>query len=187
MKRILKWIGKIALAGIIGLILFILLDLVMWFFLPERGWAPWKWESSGPVAVGNNYSIELLTRTAHIFLAEYDQGLVVYGGTPRDGEKKGTIDLHENTGGRTHILLYSNPTQNGDFVILKDRFGTHRVNLGTLRIEEQLDQENPGRNTFIGTMSGETYPLKFVPPSVWSEVEVSKKMDRPHSASPDRG
>jgi len=186
MNRILKWIGRIALAGILGLAFFVLLDFVMWFFPPERGWAPWKWESSGPVAVGNNYSIELLTRTAHVFLAEYDQRLVIYGGTPREGEKRGTIDLHMNTGGRTHILLYLTPSQDGDFVILKDRFGTYRVNLGTLRIEEQSGQENPGKNIFIGTMSGEAYPLKFVPSSVWSEVEASKKMDRQRSAPPER-
>lgn len=176
--RILKILGKIALSGIIGLIFFALLDIGMWYFPPERGWAPWKWESSGPVAVGNNYSIELLTRTAHLFLAEYDQKLVVYGGTPREGKERGTIDLHMNTGGRTHILIYLTKTHNGNVVLLKDRFGVERVNIDNLKIEERDEAKKLDKSIFIGTFSGEAYPLKFVPSSVWPEEETTKKIKK---------
>jgi hypothetical protein len=82
-----------------------------------------------------------------------------------------------NTGGRTHILVYFLQSQNGDVVLLKDRFGTHHLNLGTLKLEEQYGSENTDKYKFIGTVSGEAYPLKFVPPSVWSEADASKKIN----------
>jgi hypothetical protein len=177
MNRTLKWIAKFAACGFIGLIFFILLDLVMWYCPPERGWAPWKWESSGPVAVGGNYSVELLTRTAHVFLAEYDQRLVVFGGTERNGEKKGTVELQMNTGGRTHIMIYSAISKTSQLVLLKDRFGISRIDLKNMKRESELASESTSNYTFIGTVSGEAYPLKFVPVSIWSEVESLKKIN----------
>ncbi len=176
MKKILRWSKKILGYGFVGLVFFILLDLAMWYFPPNRGWEPWAWESSGPVAVGNNYSIELLTRTAHLFLAEYDQKIIVYGGTERQGEKKGAIKLHMNTGGRTHIMIYSAAKSDHQIVILLDRFGMHEINITEMNVETFSKTASVDNMVFIGTWSGESYPLKFIPPCVWPENTSGNKL-----------
>jgi len=164
LKRLFSIALKVLSGGVFGLALFIVLDLAMWYFPPERGWAPWKWEQSGAVAIGNNYSIELLTRTAHPFLAEYDQQLIVYGGTERFGKKLATLDLHMNTGGRTSVEIY---TSGNEAVYLRDRFGTHAIDLATLSVAMLHKAEMPLESTFIGGFSGESYPLKFIPAAIW--------------------
>ncbi len=167
------WLRQILLAGFFGLLFFILLDLVMWFFPPNRGWAFWQWDSSGPVAVGNHYSLELQTRLAHpLGMAEYDQRVIIYGGTARDGKELATLDLPMNTGGRTRILLYRS-LADARKIILRDRYGDHVLDLTSLRLEPFVKGalEHP---LFLGTLSAEAFPLKFIPASVISEHEANK-------------
>lgn len=169
-----NWIRQILLAGIFGLIFFLLLDILMWVFPPNRGMAFWKWDSSGPIAIGDHYSVELLTRPASMIgMAEYDQRLVLYGGTEREGDELGTIDLHMNTGGRTHVLLYRIADEKGG-LLLVDRFGQHRLDLKEIKYEPYYEKQID-TILFLGTVSDESYPLKFVPTNVWNENESKKK------------
>jgi len=175
MKRLFLIALKVLSGAIFGLVLFIFLDLAMWYFPPERGWAPWKWEQSGPVAIGNNYSIELLTRTAHPFLAEYDQRLIIYGGTERVGKKLATIDLHTNTGGRTSVEVYADGRET---IYLKDRFGTHAIDLDTLTVTMLFKADLSAESSFIGVFSGESYPLKFIPAAIWKSRAMLSIRDK---------
>ena len=176
----MHWLRQVLLAGFFGLLFFILLDGVMWFFPPNRGWSFWQWDSSGPVAVGNGYSLQLQTRPAHpLGMAEYDQRVVVFGGTARSGKELATLELPMNTGGRTRVLLYRSQADTNK-VILRDRYGDCVLDLTALRVEPAVagDPEHPlfaGTLSFLGTLSAEAYPLKFIPAGVVSEREAIKR------------
>jgi hypothetical protein len=169
------WLRQILLTGFFGLVFFMFLDLFLWFFPPHRGWAFWQWDSSGPVAVGAHYALELQTRPANLLgMAEYDQRVVIYGGTARSGKELATIDLPMNTGGRTHILVYRS-LADANKVVLRDRYGDHVLDLTALRVEPFVKGalEHP---LFLGTLSERAFPLKFIPAGVVSEQEA-KKLD----------
>lgn len=139
------------------------------------------WNHGGPVAVGDGYTIELMTRcSSPIGLAEYNQRVRVFGGTAREGKLLGSIDLFPNTGGRTHVLVYTYLTGVGTRrVQIQDRYGIEDVDLESLAVTNHSGRGNMARSQvepyplriFLGTYSGEAYPLKFIPPGVLSEKD----------------
>ncbi len=146
------------------------------------------WTHGGIVAVGNGYSVQLLTHNSSpIGMAEYDQRLEIFGGTERDGKRLGTIDLFPNTGGRTCSLIYTYITKSGQRrVQIQDRFGIDDVDLATLKKTNPGDTGEGGSSRsnvdpvptrqFVGTYSEEAYPLKFVPPSILPEEKALAKV-----------
>jgi len=164
MTRVMRIAGRATAFGALGLIFFLFLDTAMWVLPPNRGWGPWKWESSGAVAIGDGYSVVLHTRTAHPWLAEYDQRLELFAGSRRDGRRLGVVDLNMNTGGRTDVRLYFGHVNKRPIVQLSDRFGDQAIDVLAQELV-QGSSESPDRR-FIGTFSEESYPLKFVPAQV---------------------
>ncbi|MCP5541009.1 MAG: hypothetical protein H7A52_12775 [Akkermansiaceae bacterium] len=146
------------------------------------------WSRGGAVAVGDSYSIELLTRcSSPIGMAEYDQRLEVYGGTTRDGKSLGTIDLFPNTGGRTHSLVYTYTDDSGRRMVqIQDRYGIEDIDMVTRVVTNHAGGDNTSRSgvsphpkrVFVGTYSGEAYPLKFVAPAILSEQDSLKSFSR---------
>lgn len=143
-----------------------------------------EWSRGGPVAVGDGYSIELMTRcSSPIGMAEYDQRLEVYGGTTRKGDSLGTVDLFPNTGGRTHSLVYTYTGDNGHRMAqIQDRYGIEDIDLVARVVTNHAGGDNTSRSgvsphpkrVYVGTYSGEAYPLKFVPPAILSEQDSMK-------------
>ena len=168
MKKIASWFGRLFLCGILGLVFLMSLDLVMWWLPPHRGWAFWQWNTCGPISVGDNYSIIFLTRNAHIFLAEYDQAIEIYGGTEREAKRIGNLNLHMNTGGRTDVKLRSGVIDGRRCIQVIDRFGVETIDLEKNQIIQSpyLDaSKSVDDKSFydIGRFSGESFPLKYVP------------------------
>ena len=87
LKRIVLYLLCAAGLGFLGVLA---LDTAMWIIPPERGWAFWRWDSTGPISVGDGFSIAFQTRTAHPMLAEYDQRVFIFGGTEREGRHLAT-------------------------------------------------------------------------------------------------
>ena len=165
MMKLLKILRYIISAAFFGMIAFLLLDLVLWFTFGV-GWGWWKWDSVGPIAISDGYSIEIQTRPAHPFLAEYDQRVVVYGGDARNGTRRGMIPLHMNTGGRTYLEIERATTpDNKPLVLLTDRYGTDIIQLNDLSRSLYAQEDIlPNERRRIGIVSGEAYPNKFIAP-----------------------
>ncbi len=118
------------------------------------------------IAIGGGYSISLNATPAHPMLAEYKQSITLYGGTPRGGENLGNIEIPMNTGGRIRIgVLVPNNFTTKD-VILADRYLTTSVNLMSQKTRN-IGSWRDGNLKAIGIISGESYPIKFIPCSVW--------------------
>ena len=174
MSKSIKNIFIYAGLMLLGAILLIIADQ----FSPIKALNPIEWESAGPVAVGDGYSIILQTRHSHPFLAEYDQRLFVFSGDERTGKLEGIIDLHANTGGRTHLLAYSfrDPAV-GMFIQFEDRFGDHALDLKDLKYEPYYPKiRQKDGIKFIGTFSKDAPPLKFIPPHLLPEAQSREMM-----------
>jgi hypothetical protein len=127
------------------------------------------------IAVGGGYSINIEATPAHPFLAEYQQSVAIYGGTPREGKLLGHVKIPMNTGGRVRIgiLVPRDPSKHE--VVLLDRYATTRIDL-VKRI--QLPGEADWRDRALkplGWISGESYPVKFLPCTVWSLVPLEER------------
>src|SRR5262245_57002492 len=103
LERVWRWLRFVITAGIVGMVFYLAFDAVLWVIPPERGWGAWRWTEVGPVAVGNGYSITLLTRQASSMLAEYDQKIEIHRDSHFGEKLVGTRTMHMNTGGRIHI------------------------------------------------------------------------------------
>lgn len=134
-----------------------------------------NWDSCSAIAVGNGYSVALQTKSAHPFLAEYFQRVLVFAGTARDGKLSGALQLRMNTGGRTHALLYRHLDKKGvpTHVSCEDRYGIQTFRLKDLDFE---DAPETSKKEYLGTLSGEAYPLKFLTPVVLSEGDARKEI-----------
>lgn len=163
--KLLRILRYIISAAFFGMIAYLLLDIVLWVTFGV-GWFWWQWESVGPLAISDGYSIVVQTRSAHPFLAEYDQRLIVYGGNARNGKKKGTVPLHMNTGGRTYLEIdRAIDPNNNPLVLISDRYGTDVIQLSTLSQSQFAKTDMQIRNRQrIGIISGEAYPNKFIAP-----------------------
>lgn len=164
-----------------NLFLCTVLGMVGWAVLDLLGLRSEDWSKGGVVSVGDDFAIQLLTRcSSPLGMAEYDQRLQVYRKAPRNGRSLGVVDLFPNTGGRTHTLIYTYVTTDGQRrVQIQDRYGIEDVDLNTVSVtnhfggdhnsRSRVDPE-PSRN-YVGTYSGESYPLRFISPSVLSEQD----------------
>ncbi len=134
------------------------------------------WNGGGIIGVGDGYSVQLLTCcSSPVGMAEYDQKLEVYAGDSRNGKLTGTVDLHPNTGGRTHVKLYTLKGEDGKRrVVLVGNFGDCEVHLETRTVSQGAGTKKTSavsESIFLGTWSAEAQPFKFIPASVPMEGE----------------
>ena len=172
--------------------------LIYLFFTPSPA------HRSPVIAVGGGYSIELLAKPIHPFLAEYHQKINIYHDAEGDGAKTGSVEIRLNTGGRVLIGLYaqrdghiengksenvqSGNAQNGNAqngnakneIVLIQRYGMTLVDLDRqtayFATKAEAYERLPYRNhhpdwVFLGWISGETYPVKFVPCALLATIE----------------
>jgi len=127
------------------------------------------------IAVGGGYSISFDATPAHLMLAEYKQSVAIYGGGPRDGALIGRVDIPMNTGGRIRIGILVPQDAGKHEAVLLDRYATTRIDLAK---QSQKQEESNWRNMklkSIGWVSGESYPVKFIPCSVWPLISPQEK------------
>ncbi len=100
---------------------------------------------------------------------------MIFSGTDREGRLSGSLQLSMNTGGRTHVLVYRHIDTEGapTHVTFEDRFGSQ-----TVRLEDPDFENAPDTSLkeFIGTISGEAYPLKFFVAPVLPEANAREKI-----------
>lgn len=165
------------LCAVLGMIGWGLVDFVSAFVF---GHVSSEWQSGPVISVGGGYSIALETRcSSPVGFAEYDQRLRVYssGKDGRTGKEIGIVELFPNTGGRTHSLVYVYRANDGSQrVQIQDRSVMGDVDLSIPRATNinggVLTGVDPAMSrAFIGTYSGESYPLKFIPATILSEAD----------------
>jgi len=126
------------------------------------------------IAVGSGYSISLDATPAHPWLAEYDQSIGIYGGDPRGGKLLGRVEIPMNTGGRVRIGVLiaarSTPAQ----VVLADRLLNTRIDLSSRTLQDQKSWKDTDLKP-IGIISGESYPVKFIPCAVWPFLSTEEQ------------
>jgi hypothetical protein len=127
------------------------------------------------VSLGNGFSVDFEATPAHPFLAEYDQKLVVYKNTPRDGDIAGRIEVPMNTGGRVRILLFVPRDPSVRKVALSDRHVTSIIDLESLSAVPGSQALVAAEWIPLGLLSGESPPLKFIPCSLWSRMSNEEK------------
>lgn len=146
----------------------------------DFAWSLYR-DSFGPphridaIAVGGGYSININATPAHPFLAEYWQSVAIYGGTPKEGKLLGHVKIPMNTGGRVRIGLLVPRDPSKHEVVLLDRYVTTRIDL-IKRV--QLSGEPDWRDRTLrplGWISGESFPVKFVPCAVWSSLPPEER------------
>ena len=127
------------------------------------------------VSVGGGYSISIDATPAHPWLAEYKQSVSVYGGGPREGGRMGHVDIPMNTGGRIRIGILVPQGGGTHEVVLLDRYATTRINLANLSGKEEEGGWRGKNLKAIGWVSGESYPIKFIPCSIWPLLSVQER------------
>lgn len=128
-------------------------------------------EYAGSILLHNGFSITFITQHSHPFLAEYDQWLNV-GSVNEDGTYVSkTVQIHDNTGGRTCVLLYMVLPPRQNCVLIRDRFGDFIVDLKTLH-EDRVTAPIDDKMIFLGSFSEWNYPLKFIPCEILQEKKV---------------
>jgi hypothetical protein len=121
------------------------------------------------IAVGSGYSIAIEATPAHPILAEYEQSLAIYGGTPRRGGLLGRIELPMNTGGKIRVgVLVSNKISSPE-IILVDRHANTLIRLAEVQASN-IKEWNHLEYKALGIISGSSYPIKFIPCSIWSSL-----------------
>ena len=170
MKKFRKFIGMTLLCTVLGMIGWGIVDFV----------SASEWQSGPVISVGDGYSIALETRcSSSVGFAEYDQRLRVYssGKDGRSGKETGTVELFPNTGGRTHSLVYSYRANDGrQRVQIQERSVMANVDLTvpkTTNVSGGILTGVDAAKTriFVGTYSGESYPLKFISATILSETD----------------
>jgi hypothetical protein len=185
MKKLLKAVGMTLLCTILGMIGLTVFHFVSAFFF---GRVNADWHSGPVVGVGDGFAIALETRcSSPVGFAEYDQRLRVYssGKDGRTGKEIGTVELFPNTGGRTHSLVYAYRGDDGrQRVQIQERSVMDDVDLtvpaATNVKDGILGHVAPAKSrVFVGTFSGESYPLKFLPAAILSEADSLAKIQPP--------
>jgi len=121
-----------------------------------------EWRTAGPVAVSSQWSVLLEEQESHPFLAEYNYRLRVFFSDDRDGEPRGTVDLHGNTGGRTSLCLYRLTSPGGEVrVEVVDRIERSIVDLDELKLLPDVPRAT--ERLFLGEFLESAPPLRFVP------------------------
>jgi hypothetical protein len=131
-------------------------------------WESYNWEPSddwrraGPVAVSPRWSIALEEQSSHPFLAEYNYRLRVFANDERRGEQRGTVDLHPNTGGRTHLCLFSLTSSTGMFFLeIRDRNQSSLIDLESLSLVSVPPVAS--ERHLLGEFVEDSPPLRFLP------------------------
>ena len=142
---------------------------------PEKAIKEDKWNSCAAIALGDGYSIILQFKPASEFLAEYYRRVMVFSGGDRVAKLSGSLQLMMNTGGRTHVLIYRHSDTEGKIThfTAEDQSSAQSVRLN------KPDFEDPPKNSkkeYIGLISGEAYPLKFITPLIVSEKVARQKL-----------
>lgn len=197
MKKIRKFVGITLLCAVLGMIGWGIVDFVSAFVF---GHVDSEWQSGPVISVGDGYSIALETRcSSPVGFAEYDQRLRVYssGKDGRSGRETGTVDLFPNTGGRTRSLVYAYRGDDGrQRVQIQERSVMDDVDLTVPRTTNVsggiLTGVEPAKSRiFVGTYSGESYPLKFVPATILSEADslsgIQPQKNPGEQAAPSNG
>lgn len=126
------------------------------------------------IAVGQGYSISLDATPTHPFLAEYEQSVRIFGGSPRGGALLGRVPIPANTGGRLRLgILVPRETATAE-VVLADRSAVTRIDLASRRILSQGSWKDPAFVP-LGIISGESNPVKFIPCSVWPHLSKEEQ------------
>jgi len=144
----------------------------IWSYVSDDFGPPHLVES---VAVGGGYSISIQAKPIHPFLAEYEQVVSIYGGDPRDGNWLGTVEIPTNTGGRVRVGVLVPGESSKHEVVLLDRYAVSRIDLEKRSVSDQrTDWKREGLEA-IGWFSGESYPLKFIPCSIWPRLSQEEQ------------
>jgi len=197
MKKFGKFVRMTILCTVLGMIGWGIVGLISTFVF---GHVDSEWVSGPVIGVGDGYSIALETRcSSPIGFAEYDQRLRVYssGKDGRTGKELGTVELFPNTGGRTHSLVYTYRGEDGrQRVQIQERSVMDDVDLTVPKTTNVsgaiLTGVQSGKSRiFVGTYSGESYPLKFVPATILSEAdslaEIQPQKHPGEQAAPSNG
>lgn len=147
---------------------------------PDRALREKLWKPCASIAVGDGYSITLQFRQAHPMVAEYHRRVLVFSGSERRGVFNGALQLRMNFGGRTYIMIYRHLNADGRVTHLSFSARDEApAALGqSIRLNDP-DFEAPPREAtreYVGLVSGEAYPLKFVSPLILSETLARQKM-----------
>lgn len=115
----------------------------------------WKYLSFNLPNVG--LIINYGQQAAHPFLAEYNRTIQFTSKKSRTF----TLEMTMNTGGRTFIDVYYDPTNK--LVILEDIFGSYFYNLkSNIYSEKPYEKFEKTENIkYLGAINGKDYPLKF--------------------------
>ena len=136
------------------------------------------------IAVGEGYSVEFIAQHIHPYLAEYDQFLGIYGGAQTGGDYLGRVKIETNTGGRVRIGLFVPKGFGEPELLVLQRYSLSRINLRKLtksRVSDwrsdfsQDDLPQDRAYTFLGWVSGASYPLKFIPCSIWPKLSQAER------------
>jgi hypothetical protein len=134
------------------------------------------WNPCASVALGDGYSVIMQFRHAHPMVAEYHRRVMIFSGGSRRGKLSGSLQLQMNFGGRTHILIYRHLDKEG--TVTHVTFEAREGGAQSARLKEPDFEKPPeaSKREYIGLISGEAYPLKFVTPLIVSEESARKKL-----------
>lgn len=193
MKKFGKFVGITIVCTVLGMIGWALVWFISTFVFRH---VDSEWEAGPVIGVGGGYSIALETRcSSPVGFAEYDQRLRVYdsGKDGRTGKEVGTVKLFPNTGGRTHSLVYTYHSDDGrQRVQIQERSVMDDVDLAGLTATNvsggTLTTVVPGKSrVFVGTYSGESFPLKFLPATTLSEGDSMAAIKPPQQPGEQDG
>ena len=170
-----------ALSAFFVFVVLIIIDLVISTYTENFG----PIQQIQSIAVGNGYSISLDAKPVHPWLAEYEQSITVYGGDPRNGNRLANLEIPTNTGGRVLIGVYV-PKDKSNSVILVDRYSTSIIDLANLKVSP-IQNINHEELISLGIISGQSYPIKFIPCSSWPLISLIEKNTIIHEHSEIKG
>jgi hypothetical protein len=122
---------------------------------------------------GLKIQIIYLQQSSHPFLAEYNRRIIF----KTEKEQSDTINMFENTGGRTLFNLYFQESRNKKIIILEDNFGFYYYDITSKNYYEDIAANKmqilPQSHTvYLGRIDGESYPLKFIDKGEKSETKI---------------
>ena len=178
----MKVIGSVIIGTVVAIVTFIGLRIVEFFVYAYGGYTGPD-DSIKSIAIGEGYSINLIAKETHPFLAEYDQTLEIYRGGRNNGKLLDNVQILTNTGGRVRVGIFI-PREGGiDRLVLLQRAGMSEIDLNTMKLsttyfgyEERYDQISTDL-IFLGWISGAANPMKFIPCSAWPSLSVEDQYD----------
>ncbi len=174
---------SMVVGAVTALLAFVAIIFADTLFSMSQGYfgTPWEMEA---IAVGNGYSISIVAKHIHPYLAEYDQFVRIYGGEPREGDLLGEVQIETNTGGRVRIGVFVPNEPSDTEIILLQRLFLTGVRLDEQKVikhrawipEFSVDDLPDGRSfTFLGWVSASSYPMKFIPCQVWPTLSPEER------------